>query len=187
MILPYSSKAEPMPPAMFDFSVVRDLRKREGMNIAELSRRSGVSAAVISKLERNQTQAELETLFKLSRVLGISATDIVALAESRTAHRETATAHESGGFRFQEIRYGNIRCLSGSAPAGARVSRPEVHRDDYELCWVLRGRVRFTLPNEVHDLASGGAIQFDAVLDHTYEALEDSEILILHLRKDKRF
>ncbi len=176
-----------MPPAMFDFSVVRELRKREGMNIAELSRRSGVSAAVISKLERNQTQAELETLFKLSRVLGLNATDILALAESRTAQRENATEHQTGGFNFREIRYANVRCLSGTAPAGARISRPEVHRDDYELCWVLKGRVRFTLPDETHDLAAGNALQFDAILDHTYEALEDSEILILHIRKDKRF
>ena len=178
---------DPRPPAMFDFSVVRELRKREGMNIAELSRRSGVSSAVISKLERNQTQAELETLFKLSRVLGINVTDIVALAESRTAHRENATEHESGGFRFQEIRYGNIRCLFGHARAGARVSRPEVHRDDYEVCWVLRGRIQFSLPNETHELASGCALQFDAILDHTYEAMEDSEMLILHIRKDNRF
>ena len=29
--------------------------------------------------------------------------------------------------------------------------------------------------------------QFDAVLEHAYEVLEDCEILILHLRKDKRF
>jgi len=186
MILP-KQQQEQRPPAMFDFSVVRELRKREGMSIAELSRSSGVSAAVISKLERNQTQAELETLFKLSRVLGINVTDIIALAESRTAHRENATEHESGGFRFREIRYANIRCLSGHAPAGARVSRPEVHRDDYEVCWVLRGRIRFSLPNETHELTAGCALQFDAILDHTYEALEDSGVLIIHLRKDNRF
>jgi transcriptional regulator with XRE-family HTH domain len=182
-----SADNPPHSAAMFDFSVVRELRKREGMNIAELSRRSGVSAAVISKLERNQTRAELETLFKLSRVLGISATDILALAESRTAHKEHATRHNAGGFTFQEIRYANIRCLAGTAPAGSRVSRPEIHRDDYEVCWVLRGHVRFSLPNETHELAAGEAIQFDAVLEHTYEAVEASEILILHLRKEKRF
>ena len=186
-MLPHTDNNGAGSPAMFDFSVVRELRKREGMNIAELSRRSGVSAAVISKLERNQTRAELETLFKLSRVFGISATDILSLAESRTAHKQHATRHHAGGFSFREIRYANVRCLSGNAPAGARVSRPEIHRDDYELCWVLRGHVRFSLPNETHELVAGTAIQFDAVLEHTYEALEDCEVLIVHLRKNKRF
>ncbi|MEX2382109.1 MAG: XRE family transcriptional regulator [Opitutales bacterium] len=172
---------------MFDFSILRQLRKREGLNIGEVSRRSGVSSAVISKLERNQSQAGLETLYKLSRVFGMSATDLLALTESRLAHRKQAENHVAGGFHFQEIQYANLRCLAGQARAGARVSRPEIHRDDYEICWVLQGRIRFTLPHEIHDLGAGEAIQFDAIFDHVYEAIEDAELLIIHLRKDKRF
>lgn len=172
---------------MYDFSVLRELRKGKRLSIAEVSGQSGVSPAVISKLERNQTVAELETLFKLSRVFGMSATDLLALAESRTAHKKTATVHEAGGFTFQTIQYGNVRALHGSAKAGARVFRPEVHRDDYEVCWVLSGKILFRLPSETHPLGPGEAIQFDAILDHTYEALEDCELIIIHLRKDKRF
>lgn len=173
--------------AMYDFSVLRELRKRESLSIAIVSERSGVSPAVISKLERNHCVAELETLFKLSRVFGMSATDLLALAESRTAHKKDATTHTSGGFEFETIQYANVHALHGKAGAGATVSRPEVHRDDYEVCWVLKGKVRFRLPQETHELAAGQAIQFDAILDHTYEALEDCEIVIVHLRKDKRF
>lgn len=172
---------------MYDFSVLRELRKREGMSIVGVSSQSGVSPTVISKLERNQTVAELETLFKLARVFGMSATDLVALAESRTAHKQQSSVHKWGGFEFDAIQYSNARALRGRALAGACVSRPEVHRDDYEICWVLKGRIRFRLPAETHELGSGEAIQFDAILDHTYEALEDCEIFIIHLRKDKRF
>lgn len=172
---------------MYDFSVLRELRKREQLSIAEVSRQSGVSPAVISKLERNQTVAELETLFKLSRVFGMSATDLLSLAESRTAHKKTATVHGGGGFQFDTIQYANVRALRGRAQAGAKISRPEVHRDDYEVCWVLSGRVSFRLPAEVHELSAGDAIQFDAILDHTYEAIEDCEIVIIHVRKGKRF
>lgn len=172
---------------MYDFTVLRDLRKREQLSIAEVSSQSGVSPAVISKLERNQTVAELETLFKLSRVFGMNATDLLALAESRTAHKSVATVHAAGGFEFDTLQYANVRALRGRAKAGARVSRPEVHRDDYEVCWVLSGKIRFCLPAETHELSAGEAIQFDAILDHTYEAVEDCEIVIIHLRKDKRF
>lgn len=188
MIRP-SSQSEPHQSGkeMYDFSVLRELRKGKQLSIAEVSGQSGVSPAVISKLERNQTVAELETLFKLSRVFGMSATDLLALAESRTAHKQTATLHDAGGFQFNTIQYGNVRALRGTAKAGAKVSRPEVHRDDYEVCWILSGKVLFKLPSETHPLGPGDAIQFDAILDHTYEALEDSEIIIIHLRKDKRF
>lgn len=172
---------------MYDFSILRALRKREGLNIAEVSARSGVSASVISKLERNQTAAELETIYKLSRVFGISASDLIALAENRMAHRTSAKKHVSEGFTFEEVSYGNLRCLYGRAPAGARVSRPHLHRDDYELCWVIRGRLAFFLPEENFELKRGDAVQFDALLEHTYEALEDCEVVILHIRKEQRF
>jgi transcriptional regulator with XRE-family HTH domain len=42
-----------------DFSILRELRKRESMSIADLAGRSGISASVISKLERNRTTAEM--------------------------------------------------------------------------------------------------------------------------------
>ena len=172
---------------MYDFSAFRDLRKREGLTIGEVSQRSGISPAVISKLERNQSSAELETLFRLGRIFGVRAADLLSLAESRTSQRATARQHNSGQFAFQEITYSNVRLLYGEAAKGAHVSRPEIHQDDYEICWVLKGRVRFKLPHEQQSLGAGEAIQFDALLHHTYEALADCRLIILHLRKGNRF
>jgi transcriptional regulator with XRE-family HTH domain len=172
---------------MYDFSVLRGLRKRANLTMEEVSERSGVSVAVISKLERNQSCAELETLFKLSRVFRMRTTDLLGLAESQTAQKTTVSEHQSSGFHFQEISYGNVRCLHGTAKAGSKVSRPEIHEDDYEVCWVLKGAVSFILPDERYELSAGEAIQFDAILEHTYEAVRDSEVIILHLRKGKRF
>ncbi|MDD5728396.1 MAG: helix-turn-helix domain-containing protein, partial [Victivallales bacterium] len=146
---------------IYDFSIIRELRKREGLNIADLAARSDVSVSVISKLERNQCVAELETIYRLARVFGLTASDMISLAESRTAHRAAATRHVSGGFSFDEVTYGNLKCLRGTAPAGAKVFRPHIHRDDYELCWVIMGRLMFYLPNEKYELKNGESIQFD--------------------------
>lgn len=173
--------------SVYDFSVLRTLRKRDGLTIAGLSKRSGVSPAVISKLERNQTSAELSTLFSLGRAFGLSATDLIGLAESRTAHRIRESTHVTGGFSFREVRYGNLRALMGEGRAGGRAAKPEIHGDDYETCWVLTGRVRVTLPHEDHDLQAGECLQFDAVLEHSYEVIEDARLLIVHVKKDKRF
>ena len=172
---------------MFDFAVLRALRQRENWTLADLSQRTGVSPAVISKLERNQTAAELSTLFSLSRAFGLNVTDLLQLAEARTAHRVAERTHRAGAFVFRRVEYGNLRAQVGRAKAGGTVANPEIHRDDYELCWVLEGRVCITLPHERHELAAGDCIQFDAILSHSYTVIEDCEILILHLRKGKRF
>jgi transcriptional regulator with XRE-family HTH domain len=185
-----SPKAGPRSPATghsYDFSVLRELRKHHRLTIGAVAEGSGVSAAVISKLERNQSQAELETLFRLARVFGMNAADLVALAESRTAHKKTSTRHSTGGFLFHQVDYANVRCLHGTARAGGVVSRPEIHRDDFELCWVLAGHLRIQLPGERHDLRKGDALQFDAILPHSYEAITPVDVVILHLAKPKRF
>ena len=68
-----------------------------------------------------------------------------------------------------------------------RQHRPRVHHDDHEICWVLKGRLRITLPQEIRELREGQSIQFDAIQEHTYEALEDCQFMIVHIRKDKRY
>ena len=111
-----------------DFRTLRELRKSHALSIVELSEQSGVSASVISKLERNQTKAELDTL-----------------------------------------------------------SKPQLHSDDFETCWLRRGKLRIILPNETCLLEPGMSVQFDALLPHTYEVLEDCEVFIVHLKKGNRF
>ena len=172
---------------MYNFAVVRDLRKRAGLTIADLSERTGISPAVISKLERNQTVAELKTLFRLSRAFGLTASEMLALVESRTAQCKQETDRIAGDFHFRQIEFANSRCFYADAPKGAERSNPDAHRDDFEICWVLEGKVQIDLPYESHVLTAGDCLQFDAVFEHTYEVLEDCRIIIQHIRKAKRF
>lgn len=181
-----SRRAAP-PPPKFDFSVIRRLREQHDLTLAQLSEASKVSIGVISKLERNQASAELDTLFRLARAFGLSATDLLAMTESSLAHQVDETSYRSGKFTFRQIRFANVVALLGEAPAGSSVSRPEIHHDDTEVCWIISGQLRLTLPHETFVLEQGSSIQFDAILEHTYEALADTRLIILHLRKDKRY
>lgn len=172
---------------LYDFSILRNLRKRSKLTIADVSEKSGVSPAVISKLERNQTGAELETIFRLARVFDLSAADLIALAEARTGHRKEATHRDIHGFSFDQVKYSNILCLYGTAGTGEELSRPEVHEDDYEVCWVLDGEVEITLPGEIHRLKAGESLQFDAIIEHAYRVIKDCRLMILHITKPRRF
>lgn len=172
---------------MYDFTFMRELRRRENMSIEMLSELSGVSPAVISKLERNRSVAGLDTIFRLARALGLNASDMLAMAESHSAQKTLEASHESGGFTFRHVQYGNVRCQLGSCKKGARLSRPEIHNEDYELCWVVEGSIKLALPHETHVVKVGEALQFDALMEHAYEALEDSQIIIVRIKKPKRF
>lgn len=171
----------------FDFSVVRDLRKRGGLTLADLSERSGITVAGLSRIERNQSVLELGTLYRLARALGLSGTDLLGLAESCTAHRKKAESYQSGPFQFEKVGYKGIDLFHATARKGGSLKKQEAHGDEFEICWVRQGRIRVTLPRETHELSAGEALQFDAALEHTYEILADSEMTIAHLSKKHRF
>jgi transcriptional regulator with XRE-family HTH domain len=174
-------------PLSLDFSVIRELRKQAGLTLRQVSERSGLSIASLSKLERNQNLIELETLHRLARVFGLSASDLLSLAESPTAHRKKVQRYRSGPFDFEKIAYQGVELFHATAKAGDSLLHPEAHGDDHEICWVRRGRVHVAFSHEQHTLGSGEALQFDAVLPHTYEILEDAELVIAHLTKTHRF
>ena len=58
--------------------------------------------------------------------------------------------------------------------------------DNVFMCAMLLV-IAVTLPSESYELSAGQSLQFDALLEHTYEALTDCELLILHIRKENRF
>ena len=170
-----------------DFSIVREVRTQAGMTLQDVADRSGISVASLSKLERNQNLVELETLYRLAKVFGLSASDLLSLVESRTAHRKSAERYQSGPFEFEKLAYQGVELFHGKARAGGELKHPEAHGDDHEICWVRSGRIHIRFSHEQHTLGPGEAIQFDAVLPHTYEILEDATVIIAHLQKTHRF
>ena len=170
-----------------DFSVVRQLRKREGLTLEDLSQRSGLSISVLSKLERNQNLVELETLYRLARAFQLSASDLLSLAESVAAHAKSVERYQSGPFHFEKVSYQGIDCFRATAQAGGSLSKPEAHGDELEICWVHRGLLHIEFSHEKHELSPGQALKFDAALEHTYTIIEDAELTIIHLTKSHRF
>lgn len=168
----------------YDFSFIREYRKRRKMNAVRLAELSGISCPVISKLENNMVFPELSTVLKLAQVFGMTSSEFIAVAENRVARKSVATSHHSGSFTFSEVNFKNIRCLAGSAAAGGSLSKPEIHHDDFELCWVLKGKIIISLTSAVYTLNAGESIQFDALTEHSYQAVTDCEILIIHTSKN---
>jgi transcriptional regulator with XRE-family HTH domain len=172
-------------PPIYDFTVLRQLRKTQGLTITELAEASGISTAVISRLERNQALPELETLARLARAFGMTAADLLGIAESRSMLHAQAQHYSSGGFSFHNVAFPNAQCFVGSALAGSKVNRPEVHHNDLEICWVLQGTIEFTCNGQRRLLREGEAVEFDAVQRHEYRAVQDCRLVLVHIRKGR--
>ncbi|MEW6041987.1 MAG: XRE family transcriptional regulator, partial [Elusimicrobiota bacterium] len=171
----------------YNFSILRQLRKRAEITIDDLAEKSGISFAVISKLERNIGNPELRTIAKVARALEISATDFISMAETIPPKRVKFRKYKSGDFYFCNAEFNNAKVLFGSAKKGGCVKKPEKHEDEFEVCMALEGKIKITMLDHFYVLNKGESIQFNALFEHEYKALEDCKVVIVHVRKEKSF
>lgn len=64
-------------------NVLRDFRLSQRLSQEELAFRAGVDRAFLSRVERGERSPSFDTLFSLSRALGISLTQLSQNIESR--------------------------------------------------------------------------------------------------------
>jgi transcriptional regulator with XRE-family HTH domain len=162
----------------YDFSILRELRKKRKLTINALSQLSGVSYVALSKLERNQGNPELKTLDRISRALAMATHNFLALAEHKhptQVSQETCTIFGQAACRHVDLDGTRIFCVT--APKGASGWAAEFHRDDYERCFVLDGKVKITIRGSDYVLGPGDALAWDCLFEHNYEALEPATFI----------
>ncbi len=64
-------------------AVLRDIRLERGISQEKLALESGYHRTYISLLERGQKSPSLNTIFELTRVLGVPASEVVERVEAR--------------------------------------------------------------------------------------------------------
>lgn len=63
---------------------LKQLRKKQGLTLAELAERTQSYVGNLSRIERGMARPSLDLLYRIAEALGFSITDIFSVAESRT-------------------------------------------------------------------------------------------------------
>lgn len=154
--------------------------EREGRRwaIADLAGRSGVSKAMISKVERGESSPTASLLGRLSGAFGLTVSNLLARAEGSTgrilrAGRQASWQDRKTGFRRTAISppgSGVLELVHGRLPAGARIEYPAASYSfiDQQI-WVLRGKLHFTEGAETHALSAGDCLQLGPPADCAFE------------------
>lgn len=159
---------------------LRALRLRKKMRLVELAQHTGLSAAMLSKLERGVSFPTLPTLLRIALVFGVGL-DHFFTAGSR--QKMLGIVRKKERTRFPERLGGRevaweFECLDFAATERklnaywvrfTAVTRPRAHQHDGgEFIHVLRGSLRLTVAGEGHTLQEGDSIYFDASQSHSY-------------------
>jgi transcriptional regulator with XRE-family HTH domain len=157
-------------------------RLARDLSVSALADRSGVSRAMIGKIERGEAQPTAALLGRLSGALGMSLSELVARAEGdgrrlvRAADQPTWTDPETGYRRraVSPASGGPLELVEVELPPGARASFPtDTYTFAHHQIWVLAGRLRFHEGDTVHDLGTGDCLQLGAPMPCTYHNPSD--------------
>ncbi|NLH41385.1 MAG: helix-turn-helix domain-containing protein [Planctomycetes bacterium] len=180
--------------SVYDFRVMRVLRRRMNLTLHELARRSGLTYPTVEAVETNKTQPSLKTLDAVAGALDISTSDLVRLAERRLVQRRKAEftrdapsgRHDTGVERCRIAQFDKGKVIRVTAAAGETVHVMGLHENIHEFCYVLAGHVDLRIEDKTYHLGPDDTILFDGLLDHSYVQREAGEYLTVHVPKDIR-
>jgi transcriptional regulator with XRE-family HTH domain len=156
---------------------LRGERESRGWSLADLAARSGVSKAMISKIEREEASPTAAILGRLSGAFQLTLATLLARAESDDGR--LVRARDQARWRDPESHYvrrqvfarpkGPIELVLVELPAGARVSFPaSSYAFIRQVVWVTRGRLAIEEGGERIELATGDSYEFGAPAESTF-------------------
>lgn len=153
---------------------LRAARDDRGLSVSDLASVSGVSRAMISKIERGDAQPTAALLARLAVALGTTLSELVARAEGdvvRVATRQDQPIWTDPGTGYLRRAVSppastSLEIVEVELPPGARVAYPwESYRFIDQQIWVLDGRLTFVEGGQVHDLGAGDCLQLGPPAD----------------------
>ena len=165
----------------FDFSVIRNIRKKRGITAEELARRANLTRATVANLESGEGNPTMETITALSDAFQLTPSDLVRLAEGTQCEAARIRRFKKGRLTGKHIWFPNFEIYHIQAGSGLRKeSDPQHHENTAEVCLVLSGKIKVTVGGLTHELDQGMALRFKAMHDHYFDVIEDAEFLLMH-------
>ncbi|MFH8342904.1 helix-turn-helix domain-containing protein [Streptomyces sp. AM6-12] len=150
---------------------LRAARDRHGATLAGVSRATGISTSVLSRIETGRRRPTLEMLLRLSKEYGASLDELAGTAPAPAA-QPPATAPLSFGDDKAVLpltRYvGGLHAHKHVLPAldGTPTRPRQVSHDGYEWLCVLYGRLWLALGDHDLVLTAGDVAEFDTRTPH---------------------
>ena len=161
---------------------LRALRLRKKMGLVELGQHTGLSAALLSKIDRGKMFPTLPTLLRVALVFGVSldhffggpgrrpALAVVRASERQRFPDQQGARHPSYHFECLDFpateRRMNSYYVEFEPVAAERVRRH--HHPGAEFLYLISGRLVVTVGDAEHELGAGDSMYFDPSVPHAY-------------------
>ena len=159
---------------------IRALREAMGYSLRDLAERSGVSAPMLSQVERGETSPTLALAAKIAAGLELTLSQLLRLDEGQHVAVSRASGrrrNERGGHLIEELTPPmpgqradvSLHVLEPGAGTGGRTDPPMHEPGSRETAVVLAGTLALVVDGTRYELREGDSVTFDADLPHHFE------------------
>jgi len=156
---------------------LRALRKERKMTLKELSEKSGVHIATLSRMETDIMTGTLDSHINICRTLGISLADFYTEIENA---QKTVSVERAGKEADTSVRTrkSTLEILTTGASHkkmmpllvkirnGGKTQEEKNAAGAEQFIYILSGKVRAKIGKEIYNLSKGDSIYFNATLSH---------------------
>jgi transcriptional regulator with XRE-family HTH domain len=182
---------DPLDPAVIG-ARVKALRESSSLSLRDLAERSGVSAPMLSQVERGETSPTLSVAARIAAGLELRLSQFLRLDEDGAVTVVRSTQRRRGGnarrgHRFEVMTSAqpgqraelSRHTLAPGGTTGAADDPPMHEPGSRETALVERGSVVLVCDGERHELGEGDCVTFDADLPHHFENQTSAEAAFL--------
>jgi transcriptional regulator with XRE-family HTH domain len=169
---------------------VRALREAQRLSLRDLAERSGVSAPMLSQVERGETSPTLQVAARIAAGLELRLSQLLRLDEDgivTVVRRDERRTGGADGHRYEILTPPlpgqraevSLHRLAPGASTGGPGDPPMHEPGSRETAVVQEGTVELMVDGARHELHAGDAVTFDADLPHHFENPGKEEAVLL--------
>lgn len=156
---------------------LKKLRKERGFSLGELSRESGISKAMLSDIEKGNSNPTINTIWKIANGLKVPYTKLIDCVEQETSivpkSKSVMQTGETQSYRVYcyyktspvrnfEFFYVELDALSSNKSIGHS-------KKAQEYIYIIRGELVLHTETKDFTLKEGDSLVFDSSIAHTYK------------------
>ena len=158
---------------------LRALRLKKKMGLVELGQHSGLSPALLSKIERGRLIPTLPTLLRISLVFSVGLEHFFqpssrpTLAIVRCAERKRfpeKLGATNPGYFFESLDFPALERSMSAYYVEFEETGSSMHdHAGAEFLYIIEGLLVITVGEDAHELGAGDSIYFDSSVPHRYQ------------------
>jgi XRE family transcriptional regulator, regulator of sulfur utilization len=159
---------------------LKSLREAMDLSLRDLAERSGVSAPMLSQVERGDTSPTLAVAQKIAAGLDLTLSQLLRLDEDRhvvIVRAGQGRTRRRRGHKLEELTPPlpgqradvSVHTLTPGAATGAPDDPPVHEPGSRETTVVIAGAAELFIDGKRHELREGDSVTFDADLPHHFE------------------